>query len=315
MSANATSPPPLKPGDTVILAAPARAVEPKVVRAGKAFFENQGYRALVMDNALEDEYDPVLEYFAGPDDARVRRMNEALAHPDAKAVCCLTGGYGVTRILSKLDYAALENHPKWICGFSDITALHMAVYAETGLPSLHSPNVDVIPMPDIARDAWLAALRGNPTGLSSPLGNRFTENNPAEAWSPGRAEGVLLGGNLTLVSALAGTPHFPAADGGIVLFLEDVGEFAYRVDLMLTQLWQTGLFERVSGLILGQFTRRSAQEGEPEGLLEEVLRSFCRKLGIPVLANFPIGHVGKNLTVVHGARVGIGAEPPSFEYV
>lgn len=305
----------LHQGDCIGLAAPAHAVNPEDIEQGRALLERYGYRVKVAANALDQDDDEILNEFAGPDARRVASFNEMLANDEIDGICCLTGGYGVSRILSQIDYDALRNAPKLITGFSDITALHLAVYRETGLASLHSPNIDSLPLIPMTETAWITALQGSPAPIPSSMADLFSEADPLQCWRPGRAEGVLVGGNLTLVAALEGTPHALPRDEDVILFLEDVGEFAYRIDLMLQQLKMAGAFDRIRGVLLGQFSKRRAQKTEPEGLLREVLRAFFETLEIPVMANVPIGHVKKNLTVAHGARVMLDAGAKEMTYL
>ncbi|MBZ0257216.1 LD-carboxypeptidase, partial [bacterium] len=251
-----------------------------------------------------------------PDSARIASTNEMLADPEIKAICCLSGGYGVTRILRDLDFAALKQHPKVICGFSDITGLHMATYKETGLISFHSPNVDSYPLDPASEAVWLEMLRGETVVFDHQAAERFQGKPPQpQTWRPGKAEGVLIGGNLTLVAALAGTPWAVPQDRDVILFLEDVGEFAYRIDILLLQLMQSGAFKRVKGLVLGQFSKRKAQQKEAPELTEQVLKGFCNQLEIPILAYVPIGHIKKKFTVAHGARVTLDADAATLRYV
>ena len=159
-------------------------------------------------------------------------------------------------------------------------------------------------------------LQGDAVEFNHATAARFASDAPApQAWRPGKAEGVLIGGNLSLVAGLAGTPWAVSQDRDVILFLEDVGEFAYRIDVMLLQLMQSGAFERVKGLVLGRFTKRERQNKEAPDLIERVLKAFCAQLDIPILAHFPIGHVRKNLTVAHGARAELNADAASLRYL
>jgi len=305
---------PLNKGDLISLAAPAHAVKPEDIKMGRELFESQGFRVRVTKNALKKDQDKILNRFAGPDEERIQQFNSELANPEVKAICCLTGGYGVSRILDRIDFDLLKQHPKIICGFSDITALHLGIFRECEMVSLHSPNGDSMPLISITKKAWLQALGGELIEIPSRQAEPFLQDDPIETWHSGKAHGFLVGGNLSLVSALVGTPHALPENKDLILFLEDIGEFAYRVDLMLQQLWLSGSFEFVKGLILGQFTKRDKQETEPITLMDQVLKRFCENLNIPVLANFPIGHVKKNLTVAHGAHVVMDADNQSLKY-
>lgn len=307
---------PLQPGDGIGFAAPAHAVPQERVQRARKFFEDSGFQVRIVPNASADDPDAVLGKMAGPDAARIASTNAMFADPEIKAICCLSGGYGVTRILRDLDFAALKKHPKVICGFSDITALHLATYNETGLISFHSPNVDSCPLDPAPEAVWLEMLHGETVEFDQQAAERFQSKLPQpQTWRPGKAEGVLIGGNLTLVAALAGTPWAVPQDRDVILFLEDVGEFAYRIDILLLQLMQSGAFKRVKGLILGQFSKRNAQHKEAPQLLERVIKEFCNQLEIPILAYVPIGHIKKKFTVAHGANVTLDADAATLRYL
>lgn len=304
----------LKPGGVIGFAAPAYAVPEDRIQRGIDYFIEKGYTVRVAPNADAVERDEILNKLAGADADRIASTNALFAADDIDAILCLTGGYGVTRTLKYLDYGALKRHPKVITGFSDITALHSAVYRETGQVTLHSPNIDSMPLNEATERIWIKAIAGDISDFIPTNADGFDDEPPLETWKPGQAQGVLFGGNLTLIAALAGTPWDIPRDRDVILFLEDVGEFAYRIDVMLLQLWQAGLFERVSGLVLGRFTKRKAQEDEPDDLMERVLKSFCEKLDIPILANFPLGHVKKNFTIAHGALATLDATEQTLIY-
>jgi muramoyltetrapeptide carboxypeptidase len=306
---------PITKDDTIHFIAPSKAVEDDDVTRAKAFYQQYVSKINVANNVFADEDDLIFNRLAGNDDARIQAVNEAFADPDSKAAMALSGGFGATRILRKLDFEALKAHPKLISGFSDITALHLAVYTQTGLVSLHSPNLTSIPLLSYTQNAWLSALQGNLITTDSPEFAEFLIDGPLETWHEGKVEGVLLGGNLSLVAALEGTPFALPKDRDIVLFLEEIGERADRVDLLLYQLLLAGSFKRVKGMVLGYFTKRKTQKDEPPDLITQVLQEFCKKLDIPVLANFPVGHVKNNLTVAHGAHVSLDASKQSLRYI
>ncbi len=308
-------PQPLTNKDRIHFTAPSRGVEDEVIQAGRKFFEPLVSEIKVSANTGLMEDDPIFQQLAGSDTTRVEAVNRALADEESKAVICVTGGFGATRVLKEFDYESLKAHPKLICGFSDITALHAAVYKMTGMVSLHSPNLDSLPLRDMTQDAWISALRGNLISTESPEFEAFLTDGPLETWQKGVAEGVLIGGNLSLMAAVEGTPFALPRDRDIVLFLEDIGEAATRVDMMLHQLLLAGAFQRVQGLILGYFTKRKAQKNEPPDLITETLQAFCQKLNIPVLTNFPVGHIKNNLTVAHGAQVWLNTEKQSLHYL
>jgi muramoyltetrapeptide carboxypeptidase len=233
-------------------------------------------------------------YLAGDDARRARELRAAIADDAADAIFAARGGYGATRVLEHVDLSALARRPKLLAGFSDISALH-ASWARAGLGSLHAPMIAALGRSGDALAArFIAAVEGaTPERLDN-----------LETIAPGRARGVLFGGNLAVLTALIGTPYLPPLDG-CVLFLEDVGERPYRVDRMLTQWLHAGLLHRPCAIVLGAFSDCNAN---PDGVqVEHVLQERLGTLGIPVLAGIPAGHVDDNLELPLGALCEVDA--------
>ena len=243
-------PPPLRPGDAIAAVAPASApVSPDRLARGVAYLERLGYRVEVGRLGEGPQ-----GYLAASDAARLRELNGALRRPDVQAIFCVRGGYGTLRLLPDVDYAAVRRHPKLVVGYSDVTALHLALYHKAGVTGLSGPMVGVEwGALDAASERlfWDLARGAAPRPLLGPGGEAL------QPVRPGTAEGVLLGGNLTLVTRLIGTPYLPDLMGAL-LFLEDVGEAPYRIDGLLAQLKLAGILDRLGGLVLGGFT-----EGDP----------------------------------------------------
>lgn len=307
--------PPIQKEDSIHFIAPSRAVDDDDIQAATVEFQQHVSQITISSNVTANEDDLIFNRLAGDDDLRTQALNEAFRDPKSKAALAVTGGFGANRLLRDLDYEALKSNPKIICGFSDITALHLAVYTQTNMVSFHSPNLDSLPLLPFTHNAWLSALQGKLISTESTEFQDFLIDGPLETWGKGAAEGVLLGGNLSLVAALEGTKFALPKDLDVILFLEEIGEKASRVDLLLHQLLFAGSFQRVKGLVLGYFTKRKAQSDEPTDLITQVLQEFCKKLDIPVLANFPIGHVKNNLTVAHGAVVKLDSDNQSLCYI
>jgi len=217
-------------------------------------------------------------FLAGPDDRRRAELQSALRDPDARAVIATRGGYGLARIAHALDLRALRDAPRWIVGFSDITALHVEA-ASAGVASLHADNVASLGRGNApARARFVRALE-------EPDAPRRFES--LTVYRAGAAEGPLAGGNLTVLfaCAAAGRLHLPQ---GCILVLEDVGEAPYRVDRMLSALTARGALDQVAGVVLGDFT--DAPPGRYGVPMESVLRERLAELRIPVLAGLPVGH-------------------------
>jgi muramoyltetrapeptide carboxypeptidase len=230
-------------------------------------------------------------FLAGDDAQRGAAFAAALRDPEARAVFCARGGYGATRLLPGIPWDELERAPKWVIGFSDVTALH-ACAARAGVRSVHAPNVTGLSRGVSASDrlALMRALEGGELGAWEGL----------RVLVAGEARGPIVGGNLAVLAALVGTPflHVPR---GAVLALEDVTERPYRIDRMLTSLRLAGVLERVAAIVCGEFT--SCDPG-PDGVtVDEVLARNLSPLGVPVVCGAPFGHGAINRAFVHGAPV------------
>jgi muramoyltetrapeptide carboxypeptidase len=227
----------------------------------------------------------------------------AFADDEVQAVLPVRGGYGTIRILESLDYLPLQRHPKLFVGFSDITALHIALSSRLGLVTFHGPHpADGIGAPDgwslLSEESFWSAVHGEstfPAAGRSLLPQSF-DSSQLIPITPGVAEGRLIGGNLATICALLGTP-FEIQTTGCVLFLEDVDEPPYRIDRMLAQLKLAGKLAAASGILLGQFTNCEPVAGKPSLSLQEVLSQYFDKMPIPVLSNFPAGHARDNVTL------------------
>ena len=283
-------PPALRPGDAVAIVAPSGPFDRELFERGLAILERLGLRPLVDDRIFARR-----RYLAGPDDDRLALLQEALDRPDAPAVWCARGGYGAARLLPRLRLRGLFDRPKLLVGFSDATALHAALGAR-GLASLHAPVVTQLATQPPEVVDRLGALLFSP-GPPPPLLGGVT-------LAPGKERGVLLGGNLSVLASLAGTPFLPSL-AGAVLFLEDVGERPYRLDRMWTQLRLAGALDRLRGLAVGELTRCEERDSDYTAL--DVLRDLARELGVPAAAGFPVGHGEVNQPLPLGAEVELDA--------
>ena len=284
----------LRAGDLVGVIAPAGPATAERVALVEPLFARFGLRTRLYPSCHARH--PHHDFLAGADALRLADLHAAFADADVRAVFCLRGGWGSPRLLAGVDTTLLRAHIKPFIGYSDITALH-ALLQRQGLMSFHAP----MPASDLVIDgaeddaAALFAL------LMQPLtaGRVFAPTLLPGAWQVGgAASGRLVGGNLSLVAALAGTPWALDARGAI-LFLEDVSEALYRVDRLLTQLRHTGLLDAAAGFLLGSFT----EDADPTTLLREHLA----RLGKPVLAGWPAGHGQPNRALPLGAKATLDA--------
>jgi muramoyltetrapeptide carboxypeptidase len=300
-------PPKLVPGTRIGLVAPAGPLlERDDLTRAEALCRALGYEPILGPNAHHRH-----GYLAGTDDQRVTDLNAALQDPTLGAVWCIRGGYGVTRILDRVDLGALARQPKPLIGFSDITALLNAVTHATGIVTFHGP-VARAAMPEFSRRHFERVLASAETPgrlgrIPQPADVLLPRENRIATVRGGVAEGPLAGGNLTLLQCLIGTPWFPDLDSSI-LFLEDVGEDLYRVDRVLAQLRTIGALRRLAGVIVGRFTEldRSGRDGALG--FDEVLATYFGPLGIPVAYGFPIGHIQAQWTLPIGIRARLDAD-------
>lgn len=247
------------------------------------------------------------QYLAGMDRERAEDINAMFKDRRVDAIFCLRGGYGTLRMLPYLDYEMIRKHPKVLLGFSDISGLHNALYARSGLVSFHGPVADqtfseytLAEFKKVLMHPTETAIVGSPPPFEVSEG-QVERKNRITRFVGGQARGRLIGGNLSLVSRLLGTPYEPDFRGSI-LFLEDVHESPYRIDRMLTHLWLAGKLDQVAGIALGKFT-----DSETEGntfSLEEVMEQRLAPLGKPAIRGLMIGHI-KDQTVV---PIGVEAE-------
>ena len=282
-------PPPLRPGSIVRVIAPASPFDRTLALCGIAFL---GERFHVQFDWSIFERDGFL---AGSDDRRQRELERAIAAPEVAAIVAARGGYGITRIASHVDFTPLRRSPKWLVGFSDVTALHVEAQA-VGLASLHAHHVAGLGRGDArGRERWLRSLEA-PLAARELLGVRL---------APGRARGPLVGGNLTVLftCAVTGRWRLPA---GAILALEDVTESSYRIDRMLSALRLGGHLRGLAGVALGGF---SACPAGPHGVpVEQVLERELGALGVPVLSGLAFGHDLPNEPLLLGVEAELDAD-------
>ena len=283
------APPAVRPGDRVAVIAPASAFERAAFEAGLAVLAAR-YRAEYRDGIFARH-----RYLAGDDERRLAELNAALTDPGVRAVFCARGGYGATRLLGRLG-TRLPGPAKPLVGFSDITALHLWLQG-LGYRSIHGPVLTQLARLPASTAERLFALLESATP-PPPLEGTAT-------YVKGSAEGPLLGGNLSVLSRMLGTPYMPLARGAVLL-IEDTGERPYRLDRMWTHLALAGVFERIAGLVLGSFT--GCEEHDADYGSMDVLRELVEATGLPCAAGFPIGHGDENEPVPLGARVRLDAD-------
>ncbi len=287
-------PPALRAGDTVGVVAPAAAIERSYLERGLEVVRSMGFRVRVSERALSR--DGVL---AGTDSERARELQAYFADPDVRAIFAARGGYGCGRLLPLLDFDAIALTPKPFVGFSDATFLLNALVDKSSMVSFHGPMVAM----DFARGLGRRGFEHMRKLLTGEL--RGFELAAREAIHPGSAHGLLIGGCLSVVVATLGTPWAPSFDGRI-LFLEDTGEKAYRIDRMLVQLRQSGTLARCAGIVFGAIRPIEGDEGEAR-LIMRFIAEQTEGLGCPVLFGIEAGHGTENLTLPFGLSVRVDA--------
>jgi len=299
----------LRQGDTIALVAPASPVKRRRIELAIERLEAKGFHIKLYGDLYRKH-----GYLAGDDSTRAEELMAAFADPEVVAIFPARGGTGVTRLLDLLDYNVIRRHPKIVAGFSDITALHLALQSQTGLVTFHSPHpMDGIGVPDglselSARTYWRALLAdeySDQNGYEIPLTDQ--ERESIVTLYPGKATGRLVGGNLALVVALMGTPYEIDTHENILL-LEDINEQPYRIDRALSQLKLAGKLDTLAGVLLGQFTDCVASPNKASLALDEVFQGYFGELDIPVMQNFPTGHCRNNATLPLNVEVEIDAD-------
>ena len=272
----------LKPGDKVGIAAPASPFDMENYNLGVNVLESMGFYVSVLDDIFDRN-----KYLAGSDVHRANLLNKLFADSSIKAIICARGGYGSIRILSLLDYNIIRNNPKIFVGFSDVSAILSAIYTKCGLVVFHGPMVTTLSdASQKTKESMAAALF---SGIKLEIAIK-----KGIALRQGSASGIVSGGNLATLCHLVGT-HFEPGFKDHILFLEDRGEAAYKIDRMLTQMKMAGCFDGIAGLILGSF--------EDCGKIKEVFSvvdNIFKDEDIPILAGFEAGHGINNITIPFG---------------
>jgi len=304
-------PPRLKPGDTLGLIHPASATFQKMdLEIATDNLKALGFNVKPGAHAL-DRYG----YLAGKDADRAADINALFADKEVQGICAMRGGWGAARTLPYLNFETIAKNPKVLFGYSDITALHLAIPAKTGLATFHAPTgfsgwteFSASWFKRVVMEGEMAPYVNEPDfrGRIVPMGYR------TQTITPGKAEGRLLGGNLTVLAHLVGTPYLPDFTGRI-LFLEDIREGIYRIDRMLTHLKLAGLLAKIKGFIWGQCTDCEPDSGGYGSLTtEEVLDDHIKPLGVPTYRGAMIGHVDKQFTVPQGILAEMDADAGTF---
>lgn len=298
----------LKPGNTVGLVSPSTyVVDPDQLQLMQLTAQMFGWKTKVGKQVGRRE--------ASPGDsipARVADLHAMFADPEVDGIICVRGGYGTPQLLDQLDYELIRKNPKMLLGYSDITGLHLAIHQKTGLVTFHGPT-GLSPFTDFSQNWFRRALASQPMGaLGNPTeANPFRPRHPLRTIRPGKARGRLIGGNLTLISTLMGTP-FEIDTRGKILFLEDVGEEPYRMDRMLQQLALAGKLDQAAGIVFGECVDCGPRDYQPSitfnYTLGEVLDRVFARVRVPVFHGLLIGHTADQITLPLGVMAAMDAD-------
>jgi len=300
----------LKQGDLIGVISPASAPpDPTKINDGIRYLEKLGYRVLVGKNVNK-----VHGYLAGTDEERLHDLHDMFKNKKVKAIMCIRGGYGTPRLINKINYHLIRANPKIFVGYSDITALQLAIFQKTGLITFAGPmlvsnfsnGVDSY----TEENFWRVITSNKKNGKI-----RFPENEKLIPIKKGIKNGRIIGGNLTLLSSLIGTGYFPSMKERL-LFLEEIGEAPYRIDRIFNQFSMLKIFDHVNGIIFGAFTDCAETDPEKRTLsIGEVLEDYLGKLKKPIVYNLPHGHVTQLLTMPIGIRARLNASRGILEFL
>lgn len=281
-------PPPLNPGDLIYITAPAKRIDSSSVFFAKEYFEKNGFKVLVSAHCFGNH-----NYFSGTDDERLFDLQFGIDHPDVRAILCARGGYGSICILDRINWANVLLEPKWMIGFSDITVFHHRLQ-KLGIQSIHATMpISFQKNTDEALLTLLERITGKFTPYVLPP-NKYNKT--------GTAIGNLIGGNLSIIYSMLGTNDQYDFENAI-LFLEDVGEHYYQIERMIFALSKAGVFEKIRGLIIGGVTELEDTDPPLGRSVEEIILGQVQFSNLPVVFNFPLGHIEDNQALVIGKEV------------
>lgn len=299
-------PPPLRVGDTIGVIAPSSAAKRRFCRQGLDYLQAKGFQLKTAPNLVRGKF-----FLAGQDELRLKYLQDYLADDDLNAIFCVRGGYGLIRLIDRLDYQHLKRvRPKIFVGYSDITALQLALLAQLDWITYSGPMVasemgqGITPF----SEEWLWKMV---TSHPYPIELQNPADEELQVWRSGAAEGRLIGGCLSLITPLLGTPYLPSLKGAI-LVIEDIGEKTYHLDKHLQILRLHGVFNQIAGLIVGRFTDCFPKNPARSFTLDDYLHNVLRGTKFPVLTNFAYGHIKQRFTLPIGVRVRLTTSPPSI---
>ncbi|MCA1053859.1 LD-carboxypeptidase [Rossellomorea aquimaris] len=295
--------PMLKRGDTVGVIAPASPPKQELLRNALSFLQGLGL-VVKMGSNVHHTYG----YLAGKDDERLEDIHTMFRDQDVKAIICACGGYGTGRLATQLDYELIARNPKIFWGYSDITFLHTAIHQKTGLVTFHGPmlssDIGLQDVDEKTKETFQQLFESKRLEFSQ-------QTSPIQTIVDGKAEGPVIGGNLTLLVSTLGTPY-EVDTRGRILFIEEIDEEPYKVDRMLNQLMMAGKFKEAEGIIVGDFKNCEPDKRKDSLSLDDLLDEYIKKAGKPALKGFYIGHSSPSLALPVGSMGRIDTYRKSF---
>ena len=284
-------PPYLSLGDTVALAAPARKISKAEILPAERWLQSVGFNVFYDDRLFTEEHQ-----FAGSDEERAQYFQELLDHDEIRAIWCVRGGYGSARIIDNLDFSHFQQHPKWVCGYSDITVFHSHIQQHLQTATLHATmpiNVTEENTQTPAVQSFFAAVTGKPLTY---------EIAPHPLSRQKEFSGILTGGNLSMLYSLVGSPSdIDTSDK--VLFIEDLDEHLYHIDRMMLNLKRSGKLTNIKALLVGHLSDMHDNTVPFGKTAEEIVADHCRDLNIPLIFNVPAGHLPDNRAFRMGCEI------------
>lgn len=280
----------LKPGATIGITCPSGYVSKERVAYALVVLEKWGFQTKV-GKTVGNEF----HYFSGDDATRLADLQEMLDDPNIDAILMGRGGYGLSRIIDQVDFTNFLKHPKWICGFSDITVLHSHIQTQFGIPTIHSVMCGAF-KPETENEDYILSLR------KALMGEELSYTFPSNEYNRlGESTAKIVGGNLAMLAHLTGSVSQINTDGKI-LFIEDIGEHLYHIDRMLLNLKRSGQLSKLKGLLVGSFTDIEDTDRPFGQTLEQIISDKVKENDFPVAFNLPCGHDEVNNTLVFGAE-------------
>ncbi|QRX64037.1 LD-carboxypeptidase [Dysgonomonadaceae bacterium zrk40] len=296
-------PPALKEHDSAVILSPAGRIDALYVTGAAALLKRWGLQPIVAPHALGSQ-----GRYSGSVAERLADMQQAMDDPSVRLILCSRGGYGMVHLLPQLDFSAIRANPKWVVGYSDVTALHAALQMQ-GVASLHAPMAKHLAEED---EEDVAVSHLHDVLFDRALHYQIPVKENQSLNRTGQAKGRLFGGNLSVFTSLLGTKFAKIPKGGI-LFLEEIGEHPYKVDRMIRQLQLAGVFDRIGGMIVGQFTDYEEDDQMSAPLMQSI-RDAVNGYNFPLCFSFPVGHVKENYPLLMGmqAEMIVGYDRISF---